>query len=39
MSITLQRDIYNLRAPRIFINQVEPPDPNPLAAIKYSCLY
>ncbi|KAH6704109.1 NACHT domain-containing protein, partial [Leptodontidium sp. MPI-SDFR-AT-0119] len=39
MSITLRRDIYNLRAPGISIDQVEPPDPNPLAAIRYSCLY
>ncbi|KAH6700670.1 NACHT domain-containing protein [Leptodontidium sp. MPI-SDFR-AT-0119] len=39
MSSTLRRDIYNLRAPGISIDQVKPPDPNPLAAARYSCLY
>jgi hypothetical protein len=39
MSITLRRDIYNLKAPGISIDKVEPPDPDPLAAIRYSCLY
>ncbi|KAH7363989.1 hypothetical protein BKA65DRAFT_127019 [Rhexocercosporidium sp. MPI-PUGE-AT-0058] len=39
MSIILRRDIYNLRAPGISIDQVEPPDPDPLAALRYSCLY
>ncbi|PVH71314.1 hypothetical protein DL98DRAFT_521125, partial [Cadophora sp. DSE1049] len=39
MSITLQRDIYNLRAPGISIDQVEPPDPDSLATVRYSCLY
>jgi hypothetical protein len=39
MSMTLRRDIYNLRAPGISIDQVEPPDPDPLAIVRYSCLY
>ncbi|KAH9210932.1 hypothetical protein DL95DRAFT_306965 [Leptodontidium sp. 2 PMI_412] len=39
MSTTLRRDIYNLRAPGISIDQVKPPDPDPLAGIRYSCLY
>ncbi len=39
MSMTLRRDIYNLRAPGISIDQVEPPNPDPLAAVRYSCLY
>ncbi|PVH71050.1 HET-domain-containing protein [Cadophora sp. DSE1049] len=39
MSRTLRCDIYNLRAPGIFIDQVKQPDPDPLAAIRYSCLY
>ncbi|KAH9204262.1 NACHT domain-containing protein [Leptodontidium sp. 2 PMI_412] len=39
MSITLRRDIYSLRAPGISIDQVEPPKPDPLAAVRYSCLY
>ncbi len=37
--MTLRRDIYNLRAPGISIDQVEPPNPDPLAAVRYSCLY
>ena len=36
---TLRRDIYSLRAPGISIDEVEPPDPDPLAAVRYSCLY
>ena len=39
MSNTLRRDIYSLRAPGISIDQVKQPDPDPLAAIRYSCLY
>jgi hypothetical protein len=31
--------VYSLRAPGLSINQVEPPDPDPLAAARYSCLY
>jgi hypothetical protein len=39
MSKTLRRDIYELRAPGFQIGMVEPPDPDPLAAAQYSCLY
>ncbi|PVH70818.1 hypothetical protein DL98DRAFT_577678 [Cadophora sp. DSE1049] len=39
MSRTLRRDVYSLRAPGISIDQVKQPDPDPLAAIRYSCLY
>ncbi|KAF5844173.1 hypothetical protein GGP41_002253 [Bipolaris sorokiniana] len=39
MSKTLQRDVYNLRAPGYPAEQVEPPDPDPLAASRYSCIY
>jgi hypothetical protein len=39
MSQTLRRDIYSLRAPGISIDQVELPDPDPLAAVRYPCLY
>jgi hypothetical protein len=39
MSRTLRRDIYSLRAPGISIDQVNQPDPDPLAAIRYSCVY
>jgi hypothetical protein len=35
----LRRDIYSLRAPGITIDQVKQPDPDPLAAVRYSCLY
>jgi hypothetical protein len=34
-----RRDVYRLGAPGISIDQVEPPDPDPLAAARYSCLY
>lgn len=36
---TLQRDVYSLRAPGITIDQVRQPDPDPLATVRYSCLY
>ena len=39
MSQTLRRDIYSIRAPGISIDQVEAPNPDPLAAARYSCLY
>jgi hypothetical protein len=39
MSNTLQRDVYNLRAPGFLIDQVKQPDADPLAAARYSCLY
>ncbi|KAF8852969.1 NACHT-domain-containing protein [Acephala macrosclerotiorum] len=39
MSMTLQRDVYSLRAPGITIDQVKQPNPDPLAAVRYSCLY
>ncbi|GKT96934.1 LOW QUALITY PROTEIN: beta transducin-like protein HET-E4s [Colletotrichum tofieldiae] len=39
MSGTLQRDIYSLRAPGFPINHVKPPDPDPLAPARYSCVY
>ncbi|KAG4432782.1 hypothetical protein IFR05_011734 [Cadophora sp. M221] len=35
----LRRDVYSLRAPGISIGQVKQPDPDPLAAVRYSCLY
>ncbi|KAG9230029.1 hypothetical protein BJ875DRAFT_537382 [Amylocarpus encephaloides] len=31
--------IFSLKAPGISIDQVEPPNPDPLAAVRYSCLY
>ncbi|KFY11687.1 hypothetical protein V491_07098 [Pseudogymnoascus sp. VKM F-3775] len=39
MSSTLRRDVYSLRAPGISINMVEQPNPDPLAAARYPCLY
>ncbi|GKT45992.1 vegetative incompatibility protein HET-E-1 [Colletotrichum spaethianum] len=39
MSTTLRRDIYQLRAPGYSVNQVKPPNPDPLAPVRYSCFY
>jgi hypothetical protein len=39
MSRTLQRDVYNLGTPGFSIDEVQQPDPDPLAAARYSCLY
>ncbi|KAF2677725.1 hypothetical protein K458DRAFT_283100, partial [Lentithecium fluviatile CBS 122367] len=39
MSKTLQRDMYGLRALGYPADQVEEPDPDPLAASRYSCIY
>ncbi|KAK4118487.1 WD40 repeat-like protein [Parathielavia appendiculata] len=39
MRKTLRRDIYNLGAPGFSIDNVRPPDPDPLAAVRYSCVY
>ncbi|KAL2198040.1 NACHT domain-containing protein, partial [Corynascus similis CBS 632.67] len=36
---TLRRDIYKLGAPGFPIDKVTPPDPDPLAALRYSCVY
>jgi hypothetical protein len=39
MSLALRCDVYSLKAPGITIDQVKQPDPDPLAAVRYSCLY
>ncbi|PVH94224.1 HET-domain-containing protein [Periconia macrospinosa] len=39
MSKTLRRDMYGLRTLGYPADQVEPPDPDPLAASRYSCIY
>ncbi|KAF1967999.1 WD40 repeat-like protein, partial [Bimuria novae-zelandiae CBS 107.79] len=39
MSRTLRRDMYSLRALGYPAEQVKPPDPDPLAASRYSCIY
>ena len=38
MSRTLRRDVYSLGAPGFPIDQVKQPDPDPLAAARYSCI-
>ncbi|KAL5374687.1 hypothetical protein DPSP01_011778 [Paraphaeosphaeria sporulosa] len=39
MSMTLQRDMYRLGALGYPSEQIEPPDPDPLAQSRYSCIY
>ncbi|KAL2137696.1 hypothetical protein VTI28DRAFT_8520 [Corynascus sepedonium] len=39
MQDTLRRDIYNIRAPGYFIDNVISPNPDPLAVVRYSCVY
>ncbi|KAH6970522.1 NACHT domain-containing protein [Ilyonectria sp. MPI-CAGE-AT-0026] len=39
LSETLRRDIYSLTTPGFSIDQVSPPDPDPLSSIRYSCVY
>jgi len=39
MSRILQRDIYSLVSPGSSINDVKLPNPDPLAAARYSCVY
>lgn len=39
ISQKLSRDIYDLQRPGIYINQVRQPQPDPLAAVRYSCIY
>ncbi|KAF2678922.1 HET-domain-containing protein [Lentithecium fluviatile CBS 122367] len=39
MSKTLQRDMYRLSALGYLAEQIEPLDPDPLAASRYSCIY
>src|SRR5205807_94388 len=39
LSETLRRDIYSLSAPGFPIDQISLPDPDPLASIRYSCVY
>ena len=39
MHETLQRDIYELCRPGLPIDDVNTPDPDPLAAVQYSCIY
>ncbi|KAH8900609.1 hypothetical protein GQ53DRAFT_863078 [Thozetella sp. PMI_491] len=39
MSENLRRDIYELHAPGFPIDKVKQPSPDPLAPIRYSCIY
>ncbi|KAL6904000.1 hypothetical protein GGI43DRAFT_308616 [Trichoderma evansii] len=39
MDATLQRDIYRLKAPGYPISQLQQPNPDPLIAVRYSCVY
>ncbi|KAL2135900.1 hypothetical protein VTI74DRAFT_6283 [Chaetomium olivicolor] len=39
MSDKLQRDMYSLSAPGFPIGHVRVPDPDPLATVRYSCVY
>nr|XP_036586261.1 uncharacterized protein CTRU02_03646 [Colletotrichum truncatum]KAF6796668.1 hypothetical protein CTRU02_03646 [Colletotrichum truncatum] len=39
LSKILKRDIYELRAPGSLTEDIIPPDPDPLAPLKYSCTY
>lgn len=39
LSRTLKRDIYGLRNPGFLVDEVQPPNPNPLSAVRYSCVY
>ncbi|KAH7187803.1 hypothetical protein DER44DRAFT_736509 [Fusarium oxysporum] len=39
LSETLKRDVYKLDAPGFPIDQVSPPDPDPLASIRYPCVF
>jgi hypothetical protein len=39
MSGTLKQDIYKLGRPEILVKDIMPPHPDPLAAVRYSCIY
>jgi hypothetical protein len=39
ISATLQQNIYNIYPPGLPINAIKVPDPDPLAAIQYSCVH
>ncbi|KAI0171911.1 hypothetical protein GGR52DRAFT_447049 [Hypoxylon sp. FL1284] len=36
---TLRRDNYDLKDPGVLISEIKVPDPDPLAAMRYSCVY
>jgi hypothetical protein len=39
LSRQLHRDMYKLEAPDAFIDDAQPPDPDPLVALRYPCVY
>ncbi|KAL2145029.1 hypothetical protein VTI28DRAFT_8129 [Corynascus sepedonium] len=39
ISTTLRRDMYGLGVPGLSIDNIQVPDPDPLAAVRYSCVY
>ncbi|EXL39405.1 hypothetical protein FOCG_17986 [Fusarium oxysporum f. sp. radicis-lycopersici 26381] len=39
LSETLRRNIYSLNTPGFSIDQVSPPNPDPLSSVRYSCVY
>ncbi|KUL83182.1 hypothetical protein ZTR_10107 [Talaromyces verruculosus] len=39
LSRSLRRDIYDLRKPGVLIEEVVTPDPDPLASVRYSCVF
>ncbi|KAM0247510.1 hypothetical protein ACHAQJ_009816 [Trichoderma viride] len=39
MGAKLMRNIYNLRHPGPLASKIEAPDPDPLAVVRYSCVY
>ncbi|KAF6527753.1 hypothetical protein HZS61_008055 [Fusarium oxysporum f. sp. conglutinans] len=39
MSRSLRRDMYDLHHPGTSIDDIRQPEPNPLASVRYSCLY
>ncbi|KAF3402610.1 hypothetical protein DPV78_003938 [Talaromyces pinophilus] len=39
ISRSLRRDIYDLRKPGVLIEEVVTPDPDPLASVRYSCVF
>jgi hypothetical protein len=39
MQLVLKRDLYELRHPGCFIDELEEPEVDPLAAVRYSCTY
>lgn len=35
----MKRDIFGLRAPGLLVDEVQPPNPDPLSAVRYSRVY